>query len=369
MKTKKIYLVLVVLSMITWSCTTQNDITSHSLKTSISSSAQSLITALNTITSSAGYQVLSASGATSSPSNSKVQVMAFDSTFNSIMLADISGVYDYKAASFKKWDPSFLHFFVRTADSPDMIVRLPESKLKNPRTLFHYSAADSTLVNNYVIDLSDYQYKFNRYLGWDYKLVSTISVSSVTAGTLNILSSKNKTDGYHFSSDFVFANGYDAKTSYSSGDTIVSTYNISKAGATLYEEKFTAIRTSATSRHREKEYSLTIGNVQIVRTGGPTSMDSAKVYVSGVLQLHSIVKFNDTPSTSTDEDSTETCITNHKRDLQITFDDGTSTTVSQLLGSTINNISVLFTSLRQTYFATNIVDYVAWDIYMNKNHN
>jgi len=58
----------------------------------------------------------------------------------------------------------------------------------------------------------------------------------------------------------------------------------------------------------------------------------------------------------------------HNRDIQITFDDSTKTTVSQLLGSSIENVRTLFTSLRQVYFATNVVDWVAWDIYMNKNN-
>jgi len=84
------------------------------------------------------------------------------------------------------------------------------------------------------------------------------------------------------------------------------------------------------------------------------------------LQLHSIVKFIDVTSTSLNPDSTETSITNHKRELQITFDDGTSTTIKQLLGNTIDNIRTLFVSLRQTYFATGVVDWIAWDIYKNK---
>lgn len=367
MKTKKISLGLLLMSFIVWGCTSQDDLSgSKSLKTSINSGAQSLTTAMNNITSSQGYQILNVSSTSSavSASLSKPPVTAFDSTYSSILLTDISGVYDYKASSYKKWMPSLLHFFVKTADNADMIVRLPESKLKHPGSLLHYSAADTLLANNYVIDLSKYEYKFNRYLGWDYNMASNISISGVSAGDLTIQSSNNRTSGYHFTSGFTFANGYVAKASYTSGDTIISLYNISKDSKTLYEEKFTATRTSSTSRHREKEYSLTIGNVQIVRTAGANSLDSAKVYVSGVLQVNSKVQFIDVASTSAD--SVETCITNHKRDLQITFDDGTTTTVKTLLGSTIDSIQTLFASLRQTYFATGVVDWIAWDLYINK---
>ncbi|HJV78492.1 MAG TPA: hypothetical protein VJ602_08925, partial [Paludibacter sp.] len=238
------------------------------------------------------------------------------------------------------------------------------SKVKNPRTLMTYSPADTALVNNYVIDVSKYNYVFGRYL-WNYNLVSTITVSNVSVGTLSVQSSRNKTDGLNFASDFAFANGYDAKMQYSTGDTILSVYNISKGGTTLFEEKFTAIKSDTASRHRERQYSLTIGNVQIVRnpTHGNNGLDSAKVYVGGVLQTKATVKFIDVSSSS---DETEFSVIGHNRDLQITFDDGTTTTVSQLLGSTINDVRSLFVSLRQVYFATNIVDWVAWDILMNK---
>jgi len=310
---------------------------------------------------------VSASTPANSPSYAKPPVMAFDSTYSSILLTDISGVYDYKAAYYKKRAPSLLSFFVRSADNADMIVNLPKEKVQKPNSLLHFSPKDTTLVNDYMIDLSKYEYKFNRVLGWNYNMASKISISGVNAGDLAIQSSNSKANGYHFASDFAFANGYNTKTSHTSGDTIISLYNILKDSKTLYEEKYTAIRTSTTSRHREKEYSLTIGNVQIVRTPGPTSLDSAKVYVGGVLQLHSKVQFIDVISTSTATDSTETSIVNHKRELQITFDDGTSTTIKQLLGSTIDNIRALFVSLRQTNFATDVVDWIAWDIYMNKN--
>jgi hypothetical protein len=366
MKTKSYYVGLVLLGFLTWSCSNTDELgSSKSLKTSINSNAQELTLAMNAITSSAGYQALSTSAETTTASYTHPPVAAFDSTYSSILLADISGVYNYKATK-NKWNPSILQFFVRSADNADMIVNLPKEKVQKPYGLLRFSPKDSALVNDYKIDLSKYEYKFNRFLGWDYNMASNINISGVNAGDLQIQSSNSKAKGYHFASTFAFASGYTTNTSYTSGDTIISLYNISKDKKTLYEEKYTAIRTSTTSRHREKEYSLTIGNVQIVRTPGKSSLDSAKVYVGGVLQLHSVVKFIDVTTTSANPDSTETSITNHKRELQITFDDGTSTTIKQLLGSTIDNIRTLFVSLRQTYFATGVVDWIAWDIYKNK---
>jgi hypothetical protein len=51
-----------------------------------------------------------------------------------------------------------------------------------------------------------------------------------------------------------------------------------------------------------------------------------------------------------------------KRDVQITFEDGTVTTVSALIGQSVNDIRSLYTSLHQVYFAAYIVDWIAYDI-------
>ncbi len=367
MKTTKIFLALVLLSFVTWSCTTQDELAANkTLKSSMTSSAQSLSTAMNAITSSTAYHLLSTQGQSNGMMMAKQSAAGFDTTYNQILLADVAGIWDYKAALYNKWRPELLRFFLNTGTSSDMIVRLPESKIKNPMTLLHYLPSDTTLTNNYVIDVSKYGYHFNRFLGWDYDMASNISIAGTNIGDLAIQSSNSKAKGYHFASSFVFADGYNANASYTSGDTILSVYNISKAGQILYQEKYTAIRPNITSRHREKSYSLTIGNVEIVRQLGPNSLDSAKVYLSGVLQLHSKVQFVDVVSTTVGTDSTELTITNHRRELQITFDDGTSTTIKTLLGNTIDSVRSLFASIRQSYFAVGIVDWVAWDIYLNK---
>jgi len=375
MKTKSYYLGLVLLGFLTWSCTSKDDMSSASqgsLKSTLNSNVQNLTTAMSAISSSAGYQVLANTGPTSAPSLVKSEVSGSGSASfvsapkDTISLAAIAGIYDYKAAKYGKWHPELFNFFAKTGTSTDFIVRLPASKVKNPGSLFSYHAKDTLLVNDYVIDVSKYNYDFGRFL-WDYLLSSTITVDSVQAGTLNIQSSNNRTNGYHFMSDFLFTNGYDAKVVYSTGDTILSDYSISKGANILFDEKFTSIKNDTASRHREQEYSLTIGNVMIDRkpTHGNNGLDSAKVYVGGVLQTKATVVIVDVTGKS---DTTEFSIISHNRDLKITFDDGTSTTASQLLGSTITGVRSLFSSLRQVYFATSVVDWVAWDIYMNRKN-
>ena len=56
----------------------------------------------------------------------------------------------------------------------------------------------------------------------------------------------------------------------------------------------------------------------------------------------------------------------NKRDLQITFEDGTTSTISALIGSTISDLSTLFTSLHQVYFAAYVVDWLGYDVYYKR---
>jgi hypothetical protein len=362
MKTKSFYIVVLLISIFSWSCS-NNDMSQGTLKSSLNKSVQELSTAMNVISSSNGYQVLSTPSTDNTASLVKSSVLSFDSTYNSILLADIAGVYDYRAI-YKRGSMSAFRFFTKTGESADMIVRLPEEKVKNPRVLLHFTPADTLLTNNYVIDLSKYEYHFNRYLGWDYQMASTINIKNVDAGALAIQSSNSRTSGYKYASEFVFADGYKASCTYASGDTAVATYAISDGTKTLYAEKYTAIKTYGDNRHREKQYSLTIGNVEIVRENVPhDGLDSVKVYVGGVLQLNSKVEIVDIDSTT---DETDNSVINHKRELKITFDDGTSATISELLGSSVTTIRNLFASLRLASFATNIVDWIAWDIYTNR---
>ena len=370
MKTKSYYLSLVLLGFLTWSCSNKDELGSSqgSLKVSINTGADNLTSAMTAITTSKGYEVLATSGSSNAPSLVKSSVSgSFGmSRVDTVKMSDIAGVYDYQAANYKRWHPSLMNFFVKTGTNADFIVKLPASKVTHPGSLLRFTPADTLLVNNYVIDVTTYNYEFGRYL-WNYSFASSIKIDNVDVGSMTIQSSRSKLTGKNFMSDFVFTNGYEAKMFSSNGDTILSDYSISKGGTIYFEEKFTSIKSDTASRHREKEYSLTIGNVRIVRvpTHGNNGLDSAKVYLGDVLQTKAKVQFIDITNHS---DTTEFSVIGHNRDIQIVFDDSTKTTVSQLLGSSIENVRTLFTSLRQVYFATNVVDWVAWDIYMNKNN-
>jgi hypothetical protein len=362
MKTQSLILTVLLLGLISWGCSKTSDLNSAtqtvSLKDALTAGVQDLNTAVSAITTSAGYQVVAGPADLTTKS---LEFWALDTITHSILLADIAGVYDYKATSVKRGAGSILRFFNKSAVNAQMIVKMPEEKVKASRTLLRYTPGDTLLVNNYVVTLSDYQCRFRYFNGWTYQMASSIKVKDIEAGVLKIQTSNDKILGYHFASQFNFPNGYITKTSYTSGDTAISSYAISKATKTLYEEKYTAIKTSSESRHRETEFALTIGEVKIIRTLGKTSLDSAKVYVSGKLQTKAKVEIVDKTT-----DTTDKSICGQKRELKITFDDGTSKTFTELAGAAITDISTLFASMRQAKFSTAIIDWIAWDVYTKK---
>ncbi len=361
MKARSLYLLVLLAGYLCWSCN-KSTMTNQSggqvsLKSALTTSVQSLTTAVNQITTSSGYQVvlgpsdLLTKSATISP---------FDTITHGILLANITGIYNYKDTLYRVGRQSIMHFFTKSKDTTIMVVRLPVSKVLNSHTLLHYLPGDRLLANDYVINLTDYSYTFKHHYGYDYRMATTTKIKGVSAGSYKIKSSRNKTTNALYSAEYDFPNGYIAKITYSAGDSAVSDYSISNGTSVLFEEKYLSIRNDSVCERRETNYALTIGNVMIVRQldHGKAMLDSAKVYLNGILQLNAkVTVLNKTA------DKVDNTLTGKRRDLQITFEDGTTATLSSLANAAIPNINVLFTSLRQANFATSIVDWIAWDIY------
>jgi hypothetical protein len=333
-----------------WSCS-KNDNTPGNLsaRQSLNQSAMDLNTAMSKIKSSPAYQIFTAG---------MTKAASVDSSYRANITMDlIKGIYDYKPAvrPDKRGIP-VLHYFVKTADNNHMIVRMPLQKAKSPWTLRTWMPADSTLANNFSIDVSDYHNSYNNYRDYDYLLTAAIDTSNREIGKLNIKSVVNQSTGIHYSSEFAFTGSYTAQYNYASGDTTVSSFGITGNGKTLYEEKLLTIRNDTARFGREFQYILTIGNVQFKRIFG---MDSTQVFVNGVLQPKATVKVIDVAS-----DSEPSVV--KKRDIQVTFEDGTTTTISALIGNSVSDIRNLYASLHSVYFAANVVDWIAYDIFYQR---
>lgn len=349
-----IILLTIFLGLILGSCTKNNSSSDNaSLKQSINQSALNLNNAMGAISVSKAYSILTVSGGISKSLNST------DAQYKTyINLDTVKGIYNYKPGTKKdKWGMSLIRFFTKTADNSKMIVKMPLSKVLKPWLLRNYIPADSTMANNFTISVSDYHNNYNNYHDFDYLLASEISVDNVSTGNLNIKYVISPTLGTDYASQFAFAGGYTADYKYVSGDTTVSSFTITGNNKVLYEEKLLTIKNDTTWFGREHQYILTIGDVQIIRKSGTKAVS---VFVNGVLQLNAVVTIVDKAADS----EASVC---KKRDIQITFDDDTTTTVSALIGSSVDNIKTLFDSLHSVYFAAYVVDWIAYDIYYQRN--
>lgn len=323
-----------------------------SLKNAMNESALRLNKAVKEITTLPAYNILTMSQAGSAKS------VTADSTYREyIGLDKIKGEYDYnKVSAYNMWGMSLLHFFKKTADSEKMIVRMPLKKVTKPMSLRHFSIADSALTNNFKIAVSDYHKNYNSFFDYDYLLSSEISIDNEVAGNLNIDAIISPYKNGHYDSQYQFKGGYTAEYNYSYGDTTISGFKIMDNGQILYGEMLLGIRNDTVKSGREHQYILTIGDVQIVRKDGNHQV---QVLVNGVVQPGAVVKIIDKEY----DPEASVC---KKRDIQITFEDGTITTVSTLIGESVDNIKTLYSSLHQVYFAAYIVDWIAYDIYYQR---
>ena len=356
-KDKMNWIILVILlltSTLAWQCSKQNGTgESQSFKQSLNASTQSLNTAAAEISKTYGYKVLNLSDG----SNLK-SVLATDASFqDSITLAKIKGVYEYQPMSYTHWCYScFDKLFKKTGDNNDLIVKLPEAKVLFPRRFQSVAQSDTSLKNNLVIDASDYHYYFSMGYLWDYKLAASITINDTALGSINVQSARSSGSGYSFSSGYNFPNGYNVAVNVKSGDTASSSIALLNNTSTLFKETVNRYKVSG-SKYREREYILDVGNVEFKRAAGA---DSITVYVGGVLQTKAKVEVIDAPVSSGSVFA--------GRDLKVNFDDGTSTNLSTLLGPSFGILSTLMVNLQNVYFANNIVDYIAFNIFRNQTH-
>jgi len=354
-------LAMMLISTFAWRCTKDaaSSTDQTSLKQSLNTSVQAVGLAVDAIQGSAGYKVLSSGTASNLKSDSAV-IITMDS---------LRGIYDFHPvlASGTRFHP-FYKFFTKTASTTDFIVRLPAPKVYAPAELGHFFPKDTTLKNNFVISVSDYYVNINPFtFTSNYRLASSVTVSDTAAGKVSI-SESGTSKGYTYTASYAFGNGYTAQAQTIAADSIISTNSILSGSSVVYQEKVIRIPGTSISKG-EKQYILTIGNIQVKRI----NRDSTQVYVGGVLQTSAkVVVLDGTSAKLHGHQPHRDAITpgfGYNRDIQITFDDGTTTTLSALAGAAITNVTAVFASLQQVNFASNVVDWIAADIYFKKQHS
>jgi hypothetical protein len=346
---RKVLAISIVLGIITWSCS-KNDSQQQNLglKQSIEKNVSDINMAMSKISATEGYKLLSLGA---NPAAKALDAVTFK---DSITLALIAGIYDYQPDTILMYH----HFgfpyrlFKKTGTSNNMIVNLPQKLIFHPGYLHNFNFKDSVLKNDFTITTSDYHYYYNSWNNLDYKLTAGLTLSSVDLGSFDISSVSTSYLDKVNSSKYTFTGGYSVSTAWQTGDTSKLSFELLQNNSSLLKE--TTLFTGKEFHKMEKQYDLTIGNVEIKRGFG---IDSIQVFQNGVLQKTAGAKITDS------SDTTGTIC--NKRDILLTFDDGTTAKLSTLIGPAISQLKTLVTSLHDMYFAENVVDYIAINIYYN----
>jgi hypothetical protein len=335
--------------LIMWGCSKDSNVLT--LKRSFEKGTTDINTAISSISATKGYQMLiGANDQTIALSAGTKSEAAFR---DSITLSLVAGIYDFQP------NPGIRNHFIfpyrifkKTGASDKMIVNIPDKLIFHPRYLHYMNLADSTLKNNFKINASDYHLYYNWWNSYDYKLLADFTLNSEPVGSLDVTTGATSFHDNTYSSSFTFPDGYSILTSMITGDTTKSSFSLMKDKDILLKEATAFIWKG---KHRiDRQYTLTIGNIDIKKVSG---IDSIQVYLNGVLQKEAAAFITDSSET--------TGTICEKRDILLTFDDGTTAKLSTLIDPARSALRNLIGSLHSMSFAKNIVDYIALSIYCN----
>jgi hypothetical protein len=346
---RNVFIIAGIIALTAWQCSKSDRSGNNlSLKESLEVGADKINTAFAKIADSKGYQLLTITEADTKSDDT-------NGFRDSIDLALIAGIYDFKFAGETTRHLYFpFRLFQKTGTSDKLIVSLPEKLAFHPRHLHFYSQADSVLKNNFTITASDYHFYYTWWDNTDYNLAANFTLDSKDIGGMKISSSWNSGISGKYSRSFTFPEGYSIVQSGQTGDTTKMVFALAQKEDTLLKESLTFI--GQDFKRKEKQYVLSIGNVDIKKS---TGIDSIQVFMDGALQKKAGAKIID----STDVNSS-IC---YKRDILLTFDDGTTAKLSEMIAPSREILRSLSRSLGDMYFSKHIVDYIAFSIYYN-NH-
>jgi hypothetical protein len=342
---KSVLTIAIISSIMAWSCS-RFETEKLNLKQSVENSVADVNNAIHHISETKGYEILSADAAP----------LKSESDFrDSITLDMIAGIYDFQ--------PDFNHhqfftpyrLFERTGESDLMVVNLPQKLVLHPGSMHSLQASDSTLENDFTITASAYNFFYTWFSEFDYTLNAGFELESEDLGRFAVLAAGNEDSGSSYFSEYTFTEGYTIGVGFESGDSSVSSFVLADGDDILLKE--THIKVRQGFHKRERLYILTIGNVE-VRRG--MAIDSIQVFLDGELQKEAGAKITD----DTGSDGSF-C---HRRDILLTFDDGTTMNISELLAPSREILRTLYDSLHGMKVAKHIVDYIAFSIYYHSQH-
>lgn len=327
--------------LIMWQCTrTDREL---SLKESLERNSARINNAVGEISVTKGYELMTVTG----------DDIKSDEGYNdSISLDLIAGVYEFQPTPFfYRYFNRSMWFYKKTGESDNLIVKLPQRMVFHPKHLFLVAAPETELTNNFEINASQYHFYYSLWQKYDYRLMAGFMLDGEDIGSLEVSELGNSLNDRSYSSKFDFKDNYSIEVARQTGDTVVTSFALLEGDETLMKEMLYRIRKE--NNFIERKYVLSIGNVDIVRS---TGIDSIQVYLDGVLQKNAAVRITDD---NTDENGS-VC---HKRDILLTYDDGTTQKLSELIEPSRTLLRTLTASMHSMYFAKHVVDYIAMSIY------
>jgi hypothetical protein len=353
---KKIVIAMTVgIALMAWSCS-KVETSNGGLRQSVEKGVADISHAVSTISGTTGYQLLTMND------NAAKSDFTFNDTINMKM---VSGIYDFQPDTIMRFhDFSPYKLFKKTGESANMVVNLPEMLVMHPRHLLFFDMKDTVYPNNFTITATDYHLYFNWWHNYEYKLSAGLTLNNEDAGSMDVSSTSTSQHTNSYASSYAFNDGYHIGTMWQDGDTATSSFFLSQASDTLFKETSIFIwnynqedKGMMHNNHdAERLYDLTIGNVEVKKSVG---IDSIQVFVAGVLQNHAA-------QIITDQSDTTASIC-HKRDVLLSYDDGTTAKLSELLAPIKAQLKTMRDSLRSMYFSKHIIDYIAYSIYFDSH--
>jgi hypothetical protein len=330
---------VMVAGLLMWQCSGAE--TDVSLKKSLDTGVERINKAVNQISATKGYELMTLTDISKSG----------DGYSDSIDLEQISGVYDFTPDTFFCRHFSIPYWkFNKTADSELLVMNMPQKLVFQPRCLFNPDPSEPVAENDFTVTASEYHYYYSFLSRFDYLLKAGFTLKGEDIGTLEVESSGETFAGKSYSSKYMFTDDYSLAVAFTRGDTSISSMALMEGDELLMGEENYFIRNNY--RLVERKYVLTIGNIQVVRSSGT---DSIEVYLDGVLQKNAAAFIHDE-----NEDGESVC---RHRDIELTFDDGTTARLSELMGPALEILRSLSEPMREMYFARRIIDHLAMTVY------
>lgn len=345
---KVLFPLSMLLILVNWQCTKTDEDRDLSVKESIEESSEKINIAADRIARSMGYKLLSVRDEVE---KSIEEAKADDGFRDSIDLELIAGIYEFRPTPVV--NPHFFFgykFFEKTGTGENLVVKLPEQMVFHPKRLHMYNIIDSGLENNFEITASDYHFYFNWWNNYDYRLTAGFKLNSEEIGGMSITSIWKSRVTRKYENRYTFPEGYSIFRSGQTGDTTKMVFGLTQDKDTLLMEKM--LFTGDGFNRREKQYTLSIGDVDIKKASG---IDSIQVFQKGTLQKKAGAKIVD--------QSDYNVSLFHRRDILLSFDDGTQAKLSDLISPAMETLKNLSVSLDEMYISKHIVDYIAFNIY------